>query len=216
MKTIFRGLITILGGLRRTFILLLLLASVALNVATVTSSAVFAAVSGAVGAMSGMTTVAAREAGLRAARLNTLRTTAQRVTTRMQRSAARSSASVFAEAIPLVGIGVIAAALALEIRDACDTARDMHVLEGLMADPEADATELGAAFACSDLIPHVDDLPDGKAILQGMRASPGRAWEASRVWFDTLPDFPAPDLAAYWQWLQGEPADVAKSAEEGR
>lgn len=223
MRTIIRSLIAILGGLRRTVILLLLLASVALNVATVTSSAVFAAVSGAVGAVSGLTTVAAREAGLRAARRDAVRTTTRRVTTRMQRSAARSSASVFAEAIPMVGIGVIAAALALEIRDACDTARDMHVLEGLLADPEADAAALGAAFACSDLIPQVDDLPDGKAILEGMRASPSRAWDASRDWFDTLPHFPTPDLSAYRQWfpdlpdwLRGAPAEMADPAERER
>lgn len=206
-------LLAVLTGLRRAVVLVLLLASLALNIATVTSTAVFAAVSGAVSAVTGLTTVAAREAGLRAARRDVMRTTTQRVTTRMQRSAARSSATVFAEAIPLVGVGVIAAALALEIRDACDTARDMHVLNGLLEKPDADPATLADNFSCSDLIPQVEDLPDGKAILQGMRASPGRAWSASRVWFDTLPDIPVPNLP--W-WLRDDTADVPAPAQDDR
>lgn len=205
MRKIISSLVAVLGGLRRAVVLLLLIASLALNVATVTSTAVFAAVSAVVSAATGLTTVAAREAGLQATRRGAVRQTAQQVTTRMQRSAARSSASVFAEAIPFVGIGVIAAALALEIRDACDTARDMHVLDGLMADPLADPAILANGFSCSELIPQAEDLPDGDAIMQRMRESPSKAWASGRAWFETLPDFTPPDLAVGREWLPGLP-----------
>lgn len=197
--------LALLGGLRRAALVLLLLGALALNVATVTSAAVFAAVSGAVGAVTGLTTVAAREAGLQAARRDAVRRTTRQVTRRMQRSAARSSASVFAEAIPVVGVGVIAAALSLEIRDACDTARDMHVLEGMVANPDADPALLAAEFTCAELIPQSVDLPDGAAIWQRMRTSPGQAWDASRAWFDRLPAFAAPDLLRKRAWLPDIP-----------
>lgn len=201
MRKIISSLFSVLGGLRRAVVLFLLLASLALNIATVTSTAVFAAVSGAVSAATGLTTVATREAGLHAKRRGAVRKTARQVTTRMQRSAARSSASVFAEAIPFVGIGVIAAVLALELRDACDTARDMHVLDGMMAEPDADPAVLEADFACADLIPQVDDVPDREAILKGMRETPGKAWAASRVWIDGLPEFTSSTLATGSDWL---------------
>jgi len=205
MRKFISSLFAVLGGLRRAFMVLLLLGALALNIATVTSTAVFAAVSGIVGAVTGLTTVAAREAGLQAARRDAVRRTTRQVTRRIQRSAARSSASVFAEAIPVVGVGVIAAALSMEIRDACDTARDMHVLEGLTADPDADPAVLKAEFACADLMPQADDLPDGAAIWQRMRRAPGDAWDASRAWFDDLPAFSAAELARERAWLPDIP-----------
>lgn len=165
---------------------LLLVASLAFNVATLTVTGVFAAASTALSAV-GISTVAAREAGEKLARRKAAQKigqqTAQNVSRRVQRGAARNIASVGGEAIPLIGIGVIAGALALEVRDACNTAADMAGLEAALSTDEtgADLEAVRQAaiddFDCSDLIPDYDDLPGKAEILAGMKSAPSAAYE---------------------------------------
>lgn len=174
------------------FAVLALVASLAFNVATLTITGVYAAASGALSAV-GVTTVAAREAGERMARRKTVqkvgRKTAERVSRRAQRSAARNIASVGGEAIPFVGIAVIAVALAMEIDDACDTAADMAGLEAALTtedDAEMVRDKTVEEFDCSTLIPDYDDLPDGAAIWTAMISAPHSAWTSSVALYDDL------------------------------
>lgn len=172
-------------------LVLFLVASLGLNVAMLTISGVYAAVSAAVSTV-GITTVAAREAGEKLARHNATRKlgreTAEKVTRRMQRGAARSIVSVGGEAIPVVGVAVIAGALVYEVRESCETAADMAGLEAALA--VAEGFDLEAAqqaaieeFDCTAMIraelPEYDDLPDREAIWAQVKASPQAAWKAA-------------------------------------
>ena len=177
MSPLFRVL-RLIGSLRRAVFLLLLLASLALNVATVTSTAVFAAVSGAVSAVSGAGTVLARHKAERQAQKTAIRRTSARVSQRLARGAARSTAASAGEAVPYLGAAVVAAALAWDIRDACATAQDMAVLEAQLDDPGVAPEDV--AFDCTDLIPGADDLPSAGDLLRTVRDAPAAAWEALR------------------------------------
>lgn len=143
-----RLILTSVRLLRGTILLLILCASLALNVATVTSSAVFTAVSTGVGALTGASTVMGRQAAKRTA----ARQISQRVTARAVRGAARASMSSVGEAIPIAGAAVVAAGLAWELHDACATARDMAQLEAMLSEQDTNAS---SRFVCSELIAEV-------------------------------------------------------------
>lgn len=155
----------------RTTLLLLLLASLALNVATVTVGGVFTAVSAAVGAVTGASTVAARAAAKSTAQVATtqaaVRSTSRRVSARAARTAARGSASALAEAVPFLGAGAVAASVALDIADACATARDMHLLEAAVL-PDADMGE----FSCTREFGDAFDQWTTGALWQSVRGVP--------------------------------------------
>jgi hypothetical protein len=188
----------------RGVLVVLVLVSMSLRVLSLTVSGVQVALSGALSA-AGVSTVAAREAAAaqsrRAAARKLTRDTAQRVSNRVARGAARNSASVFGEAIPVVGVAVIAGALAYEVKDACDTARDMAGLEAMVANPQdpdlafSNATE---AFACSDLIPEISALPDRDAIWDEMVSAPGSAWQSAEEYYADLPDR---SLISGYDWM---------------
>ncbi|MET4102222.1 hypothetical protein ABIE58_001652 [Roseovarius sp. MBR-78] len=144
-----------------------LIASIALNLSMLMVSGVHAAASAALSGI-GVTTVAAREAGARLARRNATQKigqkTARRVATRAQRGAVRSISSVGAEAIPVLGVAVLAGALALEVQDACATAADMAGLEAALLsedDPDTARQKAVDAFDCAEMIrEELPDLPD--------------------------------------------------------
>jgi hypothetical protein len=197
---------------------ILLAASLALNVAVLTVTGVYTLASGALSAV-GIGTVASRtaatEAALRAERDVARRTaatatrraereaaraaqrkttarigreTARGVTRRVQRAAARNITSVTGEAIPVLGVAIIAGALAMEVNDACDTARDMAGLEAALAsegDPEAARKTATEAFDCVAMIreelPDYDDIPSRQDVWTAMRTAPAQAWEAARA-----------------------------------
>ena len=197
-------------ALPKTVLALLVIGALVLNFAMLTITGVYATASAGLSAI-GLSTVAAREAGEaalarqaqteaaeKAAReaaerqLVVRRITAetkQTVRDRARVQAARNTASVFGEAIPFVGIGVIAAALAMEIKDSCDTARDLTALAAAVdadGDPEAARLAAAEAFDCTDLIPNADDLPTQEEILASVRSAPGAAWEKAVVSYGSL------------------------------
>ncbi|MDW4500514.1 hypothetical protein R5H30_21175 [Sulfitobacter sp. D35] len=173
------------------FAVLALVASLAFNVATLTVASVYAAVTTGLNAV-GVTTVAAREAGAKLASQrkvtqSIVRKSSQKVTRRAQRGAARNIASVGGEAIPVIGIAVIAGALTLEVRDACDTAADMAGLEAALAaegseeELEAVRAQAVASFDCASLIPEYDDLPGTDDIWVSMKSAPSAAYDKAKA-----------------------------------
>jgi len=231
--------------LPRTVLALLLLAGIALNIATLTVTSVFTVASGVLSGI-GLTTVAARETAEAAMRREAMekanrealeraaRETAERraavrkiasstrneIRERIARQSARNTASVFGEAIPVVGIGVIAAALALEIKDSCDTARDMTALAAAVeteGDPELARAEAAEAFDCRELVPNANDLPSKDDILEKVRAAQGAAWAEASEQYAALADTDwseavagiGDNLTAFGSWLRswysGEP-----------
>ncbi|GIT88206.1 hypothetical protein ROBYS_32220 [Roseobacter sp. OBYS 0001] len=168
--------------------------SLALNIATITISGVYTAVSSAASAV-GLSTIAAREASERLAAKKAsrevVRKTTKRVSSRMARGATRNVTTSFSEAIPFIGVTVIAGGLALEVKDACDTARDMAGLEGALDnpdDPEAGQKQAMEDFECTEMIPEAEDLPNKEDIWAGMMNAPGTAWEYASNYVNDLPE----------------------------
>jgi hypothetical protein len=169
-----------------------LILSLGFNVAVLTVSGVYAAASTALNAV-GLTTVAAREVGVklaqqRQATARTVRATTEKVKRRVQRGAARNIASVAGEAVPVVGVAVIAGALALEVKDACDTARDMAALEaGLLTDgdPDTASTKAAEQFDCAAMIradlPGYEGLPTTEEIWQKVLSAPAAGYADARA-----------------------------------
>lgn len=189
----------------RLVVPLLLVASLAFNAALFTVQGFYTVAAGALNAI-GVTTAATREAGEKLARRKATRSighkTAEKVTRRVQRGAVRNIASAAGEAIPLVGIAVIAGALAMEVHDACDTASDMAGLEAALAaetDPEAARKSAAEAFDCPAMIreqlPDFEDLPSKEVLWAMIEESPAAAWDAARSYYSELPAVPFTGMA---------------------
>jgi hypothetical protein len=179
-------------------------ASLALHAATVLSSAVFGLMSGAAALAVGAShTVqgrqAARVAGLQAenARLareaagarvtyrganvaarEAVEDTAARVTRRLTVATTRNVTSMAGEALPVVGIGVIAAATAWEIHDACELLREMGELERAFAGTAPSEDEV-----CGQ------EVPTRAELWAQVKASPAAAWDAAVGLYDGLPEW---------------------------
>lgn len=116
--------------------------------------------------------------GTRMAARQAVKDTASRVSRRTALAATRNVGSMAGEALPAVGVGVIAAATAWELRDACQMMREMR--------------ELDAAFNPDD--PISDDevcgtkVPSREELWSMVRASPAAAWDKARGLYGSLPE----------------------------
>lgn len=116
--------------------------------------------------------------GMRTAARDAVRDTARRVSRRTVNSTARSIASMAGEGLPAIGIGVIVAATAWELKDACELMGEMR--------------ELDAAFNPDD--PISDDevcgmkVPTRGELWAMILESPGSAWHTARQMYEGLPD----------------------------
>ncbi len=209
------------------FVVLALIASLGFNVAMFTISGVYAAAQGALSAV-GIGTVVAREAGEKIARQNAARKisreTAKKVTQRVQRGAVRNIGSVFGEAVPFLGVSVIAGALVWEVKDACDTAADMEGLEAALTtdgDPEAAREQAVMNFDCGSILPSYDDLPGKEDILATVLSSSKEALATSSSYYRDLvaTDWSAEYLAAkirFSDWIAANLSDLSEDqADQG-
>ena len=104
--------------------------------------------------------------------------TAERVNRRIQRAAAREVAVMPAEAIPVFGASAIVAATAWELRDMCETVKDMTELERAFDSERARAAEVPTV--CSK------EVPDRKELLEKAMSAPAETWESVRAALDNL------------------------------
>lgn len=121
------------------------------------------------------------ELGVIKGRANTI---TGRVNKRWQNAATREIAAMPAEALPLVGVGVIVAATAWEINDMCATVRDMAELERLFDPSMPDSEEV--ATVCGK------EVPNRSEMAAALSESPGETWDWVR---GTFTDFEWPDLS---------------------
>lgn len=225
----------------RATMVLIVVAMLGLNLATLTVSALNAAVSGVLSAAN-ITTVAARfaadkarlaterdvarkaarEAEAKAARAlarrserkaaikasrKVVRDLSQKVAFRAERRAIRETASVFAEALPFLGIAVLAASIGFEVKDACDTARDMKAMQAALdteGDPEGARERVMKEFDCVKEFGDQVRIPTRDEIWDAAVTSPGRAWAAARDYYDDLPSVSFSDgFERSYEWLTG-------------
>lgn len=115
----------------------------------------------------------------------------ERISRRTATAAARNVSSTFAEALPVIGVAVIVAATAWELKDSCDLMREMR--------------ELDAAFNPDDPL-DPDEVcgikpPTRGEIWAAVLASPGAIWSAARKTYDSLPSF---DIPKGYAWTVGK------------
>lgn len=106
--------------------------------------------------------------------------TADTVSSRAAKSATRETASMAGEALPYVGTAVIVGVTALEIKDLCETIRDMNSLKSAF-NPDLQPSE-EELTVCSMAVPSRQEL------LNATLSAPGKAWEYSKAAIPTLED----------------------------
>jgi hypothetical protein len=111
--------------------------------------------------------------------------TTQRVTKRTAAGATRNVAATFGEAVPVIGVGVVVAATAWELKDACDTMKDLHELE-VALNPEK-ANDASVQEVCGLRVPSKEE------IWAKVKASPGAAWQMAKDAMPELPELPSID-----------------------
>lgn len=122
--------------------------------------------------------------------------TANRINQRAAKTAARSVGSTIGEVVPYFGAVVIVGVTALEIKDLCDTLKDMDELRKAFhpdQEPSFERTEV-----CTMPVPTREE------IWASAKSSPGLAWEKSKEFLPTLDDLrsydlPDVDWSEYWE-----------------
>lgn len=198
--------VVFLMSLSKAVLALLMVGSVMLSLASVTVAGVFSALSAVTESLIGPRSVRAqhetRLKGLRAdnaaltRRLADTRVTyrgqvrparaavkdsSRRIARRLRTASARNVASVFAESLPVIGIGVVIGATAWEISDSCKMMQDLHELD-VAFNPE---TAIDGTEVCGLQV----QVPDRAEVWQAMRDSPGEVWKSAQGYMPDLPDF---------------------------
>jgi hypothetical protein len=109
--------------------------------------------------------------GQRVAAREAVESTTDRISRRAVKSSSREVGSMFVEAIPYAGVAVIAGVTALELKDLCDTMKDMNALRRAFS-PDNTPTE-DQTTVCAVSVPTKDQLWDK------IKASPQSAWAAT-------------------------------------
>lgn len=107
--------------------------------------------------------------------------TSQRVADRAKVAAGRNIAAMGGEALPIVGIAVIAAATAWELKDTCDLLNDMRELDAAFNDNPISPDEVCGMH-----------VPSGTEVWDSVTASPGKVWEASKDRFSDIKEIELP------------------------
>lgn len=100
------------------------------------------------------------------------RNAAKRTRNRLVNSAKRSVATLAGKAVPFAGVAVSAGVTAMEIKDLCDTVRDMNGIVRQIDPSDAEAD--GEPTVCSMSVPSVGE------IWARIKDSPKEVWEEAR------------------------------------
>jgi hypothetical protein len=182
----------------RTITALAFVALIALNIATVTLPAVAAGVASTVGAVVGASAIlpefrTVTYRGQKKRLAEAVADTTKRVSARTAKGAARNVGSIAGEAIPVAGIAVVVGVTAWELKDACDTMKDLRALE-LATDPKA-SEDPSVAEVCGL------EVPTKEQAWEVVKASPRQAWERAKEYVPELPELELPT----WRDIVGGP-----------
>ena len=102
----------------------------------------------------------------------------RRISRRTFNATSRNIVSMPGEALPVIGLTVIAAATAWEVRDSCGLMNDMHELD-VAFNP---ANAISGKEVC-DL-----EVPTKEELMAVVRSSPKAVWGKMQTYYDDLPD----------------------------
>ena len=150
----------------KTFLkILIFVLSLFLNVAMLASETVFAMASSAFTALTDMPTAASKIhpkntkinfKGKKVTVAQAVGSTTNGVKRRAAKTAAKSVSAMAFEAAPLIGTTAIVGITALELRDLCETAKDMDALNRALNPDEA--TDVDQTSVCSIAVPTREEL----------------------------------------------------------
>lgn len=133
--------------------------------------------------------------GKKMARSQAVELTADSISRRAVKTSSRSIGSMAGEAIPYIGTAVIVGVTALELKDLCDTLKDMSELKRSFT-PGAPESE-DEATVCAMKVPTAQEL------WEVAKSSPETAWNAAKEATPSLEEiqqleFPDVDWTAAW------------------
>ena len=111
----------------------------------------------------------------------------KRVRTRTAKLAVTDLSATFGQAIPWIGVSVVVAATAYDLKSACDTMRDMRGIEVAFNPSSLDDADVERVCGLR--------VPSEEEIWEGIKASPGMAWDAAKSVLASLP--PMPDMPEF-------------------
>jgi hypothetical protein len=147
--------------------ILLLILSLSLNVAMLANQAVFAMASSAFTALTDMPTAASKIhpkntnvnfKGQKVTVAQAVGSTTSGVKRRAAKTAAKSVSAMAFEATPLIGAAAIVSVTAWELKDLCETAKDMDALNRALNPDEA--TDIDQTSVCSITVPTREELQE--------------------------------------------------------
>lgn len=115
-----------------------------------------------------------------------------RIARRTATAATRNASSVVAEAIPYVGIAAMLAVTAYDLKDSCDTIKDLHALD-VAIDPTKEFGEQETAV-CGLGVPTKDE------VWQEVKSSSEEAWISASEYLPSLPEFSLPSWRELKFW----------------
>jgi len=118
--------------------------------------------------------------------------TSGRIARRTAVAATRNSSSVVAEAIPYLGIAAMLAVTAYDLKDSCDTIKDLHELD-VAIDPNKEFGE-DEAVICGLSVPTTDE------VWESVKNGSVDAWRNAAEYLPALPEYRLPSLRdlAFW------------------
>lgn len=105
-----------------------------------------------------------------------------RVKARTAKVATADMGAIFGQSIPWIGVGVVVAATAYDLKTACDTMKDMHALD--VALNPATASDPSVQEVCGLRVPSKEE------IWAKVKASPREAWDWANAALPDLPEMP--------------------------
>ena len=153
--------------MKNLLIIFLFILSLSLNVAILASQTVFAMASSAFTTLTDMPTAASKIhpkntkvnfKGKKVTVAQAVGSATSGVKRRAAKTAARSVSAMAFEAAPLIGTAAIVGITALELKDLCETAKDMNALNRALNPDEA--TDVDRTSVCSITVPTREELQE--------------------------------------------------------
>lgn len=148
----------------------------------------------------------------RAAIKKAIEETAESVSRRSEKTASRNIAVMGGEALPWVGTAVIVGATSLELRDLCNTIKDMNALKRTFNPDQRPGED--EMTVCSMKV------PTRQEIWEDIKTSPTIVWEKVKSLIPSLRDFrslsfPSLDFGGYWDRVKSGTSAWLEAAGDG-
>ena len=153
--------------MRKLFIILIFIGSLCLNAAMFISETIYSMASSVFTELTGMPTAASKIhpkntkvnfKGKKVTVAQAVGSATSGVKRRAAKTAARSVSAMAFEAAPLIGTAAIVGITALELKDLCETAKDMNALNRALNPDEA--TDVDQTSVCSITVPTREELQE--------------------------------------------------------